>query len=195
MPQRLQGRASSSSLLLLFLLLGAVVTATEAVAVVPMEVYFSPAELVRIAGYGEEPVSTVVVSGQVVCELSLGPPGSDLLTFELPGAAVGVACETEGTKTMAYSVFAITDENGNFTIELPSRLHATPNLEKACSVMVLQLPLETVCRLRHGPSSSHGIRLSSSEDGVRTYMTGVIRLQHHDTKSDIFVHIVGTEQN
>uniref|UniRef100_J3N1N3 Uncharacterized protein n=2 Tax=Oryza brachyantha TaxID=4533 RepID=J3N1N3_ORYBR len=83
---------------------------------------------------------------------------------------------------MANSVFGITDENGNFTIELPSWLHATPNLEKACAVKVIQLPLDSVCRLRHGPSSSHGIHLSSSEDGFRTYTTGWIQLQQHDTK-------------
>uniref|UniRef100_A0A0E0M6F9 Uncharacterized protein n=1 Tax=Oryza punctata TaxID=4537 RepID=A0A0E0M6F9_ORYPU len=196
MPRLLPGigRSSSSSSLLLILLLGAVMAAPpEAVAVMPMEAYFSPAELVRIAGYGEEPVSTVIVSGQVVCELSLRPPGSDLLSIELPGATVGVACETGGIKTMVNSVFTITDENGNFTIELPSRFHATPNLEKACSVKVLQLPLDCVCWLRHSPSYYHGIQLSSSEDGIRSYTTGVIRLQHHDTKSDMSMHRVGTE--
>jgi hypothetical protein len=63
--------------LLLLLLLGTA-------AARPMELYFSPAELARIAGYGEEPVSSVFVSGQVTCELCLRP-GSDLLTLELPG--------------------------------------------------------------------------------------------------------------
>jgi hypothetical protein len=51
---------------------------------VPMELYFSPAELARIAGYGEEPVSSVSVSGQVTCELC-ARPGAHLLAFELPG--------------------------------------------------------------------------------------------------------------
>ena len=50
-----------------------------------MELYFSPAELARIAGYGEEPVSTLLVSGQVACELCLRPASDVLLTFELPG--------------------------------------------------------------------------------------------------------------
>uniref|UniRef100_A0A0D3HC44 Uncharacterized protein n=1 Tax=Oryza barthii TaxID=65489 RepID=A0A0D3HC44_9ORYZ len=192
MPRLLPGtgRASSlsSSLLLLLLLGAAMAAAPEAAAVMPMEAYFSPAELVRIAGYGEELVSTVIVSGKVVCELSLRPPGSDLLSIELPGATVGVACETGGIKTMANSVFTVTDENGNFTIELPSRLHATPNLEKACSVKVLQLPLDCACWPRRSPSYYHGIQLSSSEDGIRSYKTGVIRLQHHDTKSDMSMH-------
>lgn len=172
----------ASPLLLLLLLAAAVVEAVAVTAAVPMELYFSPTELVRIAGYGEEPVSSVFVSGRVACELCLRP-GSDLLTFELPGAKVAVACETEGPKTMANSAFATTDEYGNFTIDLPSRLHATPNLEKACTVQVLQLPPDTACRLRHRPSS-YGLQLSSSEDGVRAYTTGVIRLQHNDTPSD-----------
>jgi hypothetical protein len=49
-----------------------------------MELYFSPAELARVAGYGEEPVSAVSVSGQVTCELCVRP-GAQLLAFELPG--------------------------------------------------------------------------------------------------------------
>jgi hypothetical protein len=50
----------------------------------PMELYFSATELSRIAGYGEEPVSSVSVFGQVTCELC-ARPGADLLAFELPG--------------------------------------------------------------------------------------------------------------
>ncbi|KAL5231275.1 hypothetical protein ABZP36_030051 [Zizania latifolia] len=171
------GRIGPAPLLLLFLMLAAAVAADAA----SMELYFSPAELARIAGYGEEPVSTVVVSGQVACELRLDP-GSDPLTFDLPGAVVSVACETEGpnTKTKANAAFATTDESGNFTMDLPSRLHATPSLENACSVEVLQLPPGSPCRRRSLPSSSHGLRplpsSSSSGDGVRAYTTGVIRL-------------------
>ena len=68
-------------MLIMILLLGTVAMA----AARPMELYFSPAELARIAGYGEEPVSTVLVSGQVGCELCLRPASDVLLTFELPG--------------------------------------------------------------------------------------------------------------
>ncbi|KAG8088233.1 hypothetical protein GUJ93_ZPchr0010g9987 [Zizania palustris] len=171
-------RGGSAPLLLLSLMMAASVAADAA----SMELYFSAAELARIAGYGEEPVSTVVVSGQVACELRLDP-GPDLLTFDLPGAVVAVACETEGpnTKTKAKAAFATTDESGNFTIDLPSRLHATPSLENACSVEVLQLPPGSPCRRRSLQlPSSHGLRpspsSSSSADGVRAYTTGVIRL-------------------
>uniref|UniRef100_A0A0E0M6E2 Pollen Ole e 1 allergen and extensin family protein n=1 Tax=Oryza punctata TaxID=4537 RepID=A0A0E0M6E2_ORYPU len=175
---------------LLLLLLAAVFVAAKpgsAISTMPMELYFTPGELARIAGYGEEPVSTVVVSGQVTCELCICP-GSDLLAFQLPGAKVEVACETEGPNTQANSVFTATDEFGNFTLHLPSRLHATPSLENACVVKVLQLPPESACGgLRHRPAAFFRLRpsssLSSSVDGVRAYTAGVIRLQHGGTPS------------
>ncbi|CAN6300024.1 unnamed protein product [Urochloa humidicola] len=174
---------------LLLVLVTAVAAEEEALPVEPMELYFSPSELARIAGYGEEPVSSVSVSGQVACELCLRP-GSDLLAFELPGAKVAVLCETGGPNDqVANSAFATTDEFGNFTIDLPSQLHATANLERACTVKVLQLPADSSCRLRHHPSTAYGLRLSSEEDGVRAYTTGVIRLQNSDTPHEKCVSI------
>ncbi|XP_066325960.1 uncharacterized protein [Miscanthus floridulus] len=156
----------------------------------PMEVYFTPAELARIAGYGEEPVSSVSVSGQLTCELCLRP-GSHLLTLEMPGAKVAVSCRSERTPNNQLDsfAFATTDEYGNFTIDLPPQLHATPDLEKACTVRVLQLPADS-CRLRHRTGDTYGLRLSSVEDGVRAYTAGVIRLQDSATPSD---HCVGVE--
>ncbi|XP_015699053.2 uncharacterized protein LOC102720850 [Oryza brachyantha] len=169
--------------LVLLLLLVAAVVATEAAMPISMEHYFSPGELARIAGYGEEPVSTVVVSGQVACEFCVRP-GSDLLTFELPGAKIAVACQTEGPIRRANSAFGATDELGNFTIHLPSRLHATPRLENACVVRVLRLPPDSACGLRHRAAASYRLRQSpATADGVRAYTAGVIRLQHGDTPS------------
>ena len=77
---------AAAALLLLLVTAAAAAKAEEGALLPaePMELYFSPAELARIAGYGEEPVSSVLVSGQVACELCLRP-GSDLLAFELPG--------------------------------------------------------------------------------------------------------------
>ncbi|XP_062204879.1 uncharacterized protein LOC133906930 [Phragmites australis] len=173
-------RRAAAVLLPVLLFVAAVAADEEALPVEPMELYFTPAELARIAGYGEEPVSSVSVSGQVACELCLRP-GSDLLTFELPGAKVAVICETEGRNQVANSAFATTDEFGNFTIDLPSQLHATPNLETACVVKVLQIPIDSLCRLRHRLGSTYGLKLSSGEDGVRAYTTGVIRLQDSNT--------------
>ncbi|GJM95618.1 hypothetical protein PR202_ga12380 [Eleusine coracana subsp. coracana] len=172
--------------LLIFLLF--VVAAAKGEEALPMELYFSPAELARIAGYGEELVSSVTVSGQVTCELCIRP-GADLLAFELPGAKVAVICESAGHNQVPNSAFAMTDEYGNFTIDLPSQLHATPNLEKACTVKVLQLPIDSSCRFLYRHRSTYGLRLSSQEDGIRTYTTGVIRLQHSDTSSDKCVNV------
>ncbi|CAL5028330.1 unnamed protein product [Urochloa decumbens] len=177
-------RRRVAAALLLVLAVAAAAAAEHELPVEPMELYFSPAELARIAGYGEEPVSSVSVSGQVACELCLRP-GSDLLALELPGAKVAVLCETGGSNAqVANSAFATTDEFGNFTIDLPSQLHATANLERACTVKVLQLPEDYSCRLRHHPSTTYGLRLSSEEDGVRAYTTGAIRLQNSDTPHD-----------
>jgi hypothetical protein len=88
----LRGRARDPAAVLILpaiLLLAAAAAAAVAMAAeealpMPMEVYFSAAELARIAGYGEEPVSSVSVSGQLTCELCLRP-GSRLLTLEMPG--------------------------------------------------------------------------------------------------------------
>lgn len=99
-----------------------------------------------------------------------------------------VTCTIEGPNTAANSAYATTNEYGNFTIELPSRLHATPSLENACSVKVLELPPDSACRVGGGRGSSHGLRLSSSDGSVRTYTTGVIRLQHDGTPSDKCLH-------
>ncbi|XP_034578839.1 uncharacterized protein [Setaria viridis] len=174
-------RRAAAALLLVFAAAAAMEEASSLPVVEPMELYFSPAELARIAGYGEEPVSSVSVSGQVACELCLRR-GSDLLAFELPGAKVAVLCETECPNDQAAnSALATTDEFGNFTIDLPSQLHATANLERACTVKVLQLPADSSCRLRHQPSTTYGLMLASQEDGVRAYTTGVIRLQNNDT--------------
>ncbi|CAD6205947.1 unnamed protein product [Miscanthus lutarioriparius] len=174
----------------ILLLAAAAAAAAEEALPMPMEVYFTPAELARIAGYGEEPVSSVSVSGQLTFELCLRP-GSHLLTLEMPGAKVAVTCESESptpSNQLDSLAFATTDEYGNFTIDLPPQLHATPDLEKACTVRVLQLPADS-CRLRHR-SDTYGLRLSSVEDGVRAYTAGVIRLQVSDAPSD---HCVGVE--
>lgn len=70
--------------MLLLLAAATAMAAAEEALPIPMEVYFSAAELARIAGYGEEPVSSVSVSGQLTCELCLRP-GSHLLTLDMPG--------------------------------------------------------------------------------------------------------------
>lgn len=72
------------AILLLAVAAAMAMAAAEEALPMPMEVYFTPAELARIAGYGEEPVSSVSVSGQLTCELCLRP-GSQLLALDMPG--------------------------------------------------------------------------------------------------------------
>ncbi|KAL6867326.1 hypothetical protein ACP4OV_015350 [Aristida adscensionis] len=195
-PRRPAALPLLPALLLLVVAAAAAAAEEEEAASLPveaMELYFSPAELARIAGYGEEPVSSVSVSGQLACALCLRP-GSDLLAFDLPGAKVAVTCKAEDPSQVLNDVFATTDEYGNFTIDLPSQLHATPNLEKACGVKVIKLPIDS-CRLHHHPSSIYGLRLSSEEDGVRAYTTGVIQLQSSATASDKCVSVENKERS
>lgn len=77
-------REPAAAVVLMLLLAAATAAAAEEEALPTMEAYFSAAELARIAGYGEEPVSSVSVSGQLTCELCLRP-GSPLLALEMPG--------------------------------------------------------------------------------------------------------------
>lgn len=183
-------REPAAAVVLMLLLAAATAAAAEEEAL-PMEAYFSAAELARIAGYGEEPVSSVSVSGQLTCELCLRP-GSPLLALEMPGAKVAVTCDCESQHPIPSDepdslalVAATTDESGNFTIDLPARLHATPDLEKACAVKVLRLPAGSgSCRLRHRAGDAYRLRLASAEDGARAYTAGVIRLRDGDTPSD-----------
>lgn len=182
-------REPAAAVVLMLLLAAATAAAAEEEAL-PMEAYFSAAELARIAGYGEEPVSSVSVSGQLTCELCLRP-GSPLLALEMPGAKVAVTCDCESHQHPSDEpdshalLAATTDESGNFTIDLPARLHATPDLEKACAVKVLRLPAgSSSCRLRHRAADAYRLRLASAEDGARAYTAGVIRLRDGDTPSD-----------
>jgi hypothetical protein len=82
MARRTTREPAAAAVFVLMLLLAAATAAAE--EALPMEAYFSAAELARIAGYGEEPVSSVSVSGQLTCELCLRP-GSPLLALEMAG--------------------------------------------------------------------------------------------------------------
>jgi hypothetical protein len=77
-------REPAAAVVLMLLLAAATAAAAAEEEALPMEAYFSAAELARIAGYGEEPVSSVSVSGQLTCELCLRP-GSPLLALEMAG--------------------------------------------------------------------------------------------------------------
>ncbi|KAK8959058.1 hypothetical protein KSP40_PGU008226 [Platanthera guangdongensis] len=139
----------------------------------PMQ-QLSDAELVRQAGYGEERLSSILVTGTLLCEVCL-QPGSQLITFYIKGAKVAVACKTEAVvRRRRNCCNGTTDEYGEFIIDLPSQLHATPNLEEACVVRVLRMPRNTLCRHLAGVNPRR-IKLSSVGNSVREYTAGIVR--------------------
>lgn len=92
----------------------------------------------------------------------------------ISGASIGVFCGSSG-KTRRSWARNTTDEDGEFLIDLPSHLHAIPNLEKTCCVKVLHLPRDTICR--HAFRGQHkGLELASIGEGIRTYTTQTIHL-------------------
>lgn len=71
----------------------------------------------------------------------------------------------------------VTDEFGDFMVDLPSQLHAIPNLEKVCTVKIHRIPKASLCRPTH-VKRHKGLSLSSFGNGIRTYSAGNIRIQH-----------------
>ncbi|TKY53912.1 Pollen Ole e 1 allergen/extensin [Spatholobus suberectus] len=131
-------------------------------------------EVVQIAGYGEEKLSTVLITGSVNCEARDQPHA-----WPVQGASVAVNCNSHGSKWKGKSMVArgVTDEFGDFMVDLPSHLHAIPNLEKICTVKIHRIPKESLCRPAH-IKKHKGLWLSSFGNGIRTYNAGNIRIQH-----------------
>ncbi|KAL5771741.1 hypothetical protein ACOSP7_015895 [Xanthoceras sorbifolium] len=136
-------------------------------------------EMVQMAGYGEEKLSTVLVTGTVFCEACLHGE-TQLRAWPISGALVTVYCHSSQKKTMTRTQ-AFTDEYGDFIIDLPSHLHAVPNLDKSCSVKVHRVPKNSLCRPAYG-KKHNGLTLSSVGNGIRTYATEQIRLLHLTSK-------------
>ncbi|MCD7451717.1 hypothetical protein HAX54_013100 [Datura stramonium] len=132
-------------------------------------------ELAKIAGYGEEKLSTVILHGTLLC--------GDHAPHPLPGASVAVFCRTNGPGQVRRSSWAknITDESGEFTIDVPSHLHANiihdPNL---CHIQILHLPMDYSLCDHHSFTKKRTFTLTSSNigsaDGVRIYTTSTIHL-------------------
>lgn len=93
------------------------------------------------------------------------------------GALVAVNCHTNGKKGKSSWIKGATDEYGDFAIDLPSNLHAIPNLDRKCSLKVLRVPKNALCRPVY-VRRNKGLRLSSVGNGIRTYDAGTIRFQH-----------------
>lgn len=177
----------------------------------PLVELSSRAELVNIAGYGEEKLSTVTVTGKVLCHACMGgkfpvpthPVSGTIIiiliimitdmiilmkgiqndsvvslfcfAFALfVGAKVSVFCGSSGKSNKSWARGS-SDEYGDFFIDLPSHLHAIPNLEKVCSVRVLQLPKSSLCRPAF-TGKHKGLKLVSIGDGARAYTADDILL-------------------
>lgn len=106
---------------------------------------------------------------------------ANLIKIHDAGALVGVNCHSHAMERKGKSVVArgVTDEFGDFMVDLPSYLHAIPNLEKICRVKVHRIPKGSHCRpaTRVGKKQM-GIKLSSIGNGIRTYDAGNTRIQH-----------------
>ncbi|KAL3521812.1 hypothetical protein ACH5RR_014646 [Cinchona calisaya] len=156
----------------------------------PIVEFSSREELVDIAGYGEEKLSTVTISGKLLChacdnnihhhhaknELAVIIPAANPVS----GASVAVFCGTSGKSKKSWAR-GTTDEYGDFLIDLPSHLHAIPNLEKVCLLKVLRLPNNSACRPAF-TGKHKAIKLLYVEDGARAYTTSTIHLTTKPSK-------------
>lgn len=100
----------------------------------------------------------------------------------LTGATVAIKCHT-GSKKRSKWIKAVTDDFGEFEIDLPSQLHAIPNLENTCFIKPVHVP--KLYRCYHTSTNVHKrIKLVSSTNGFRVYTSGKIRLQQgHSSRS------------
>ncbi|KAF9664368.1 hypothetical protein SADUNF_Sadunf16G0011400 [Salix dunnii] len=157
----------------IFIILTVTFQASMAKAESPLHEFSDREELVQLAGYGEERLSTVLVTGTVLCEACLHG-GTQLHAWPVSGALVNVECHTGGKWSKTSSSQAVTDEYGDFLIDLPSQVHGIPNLERTCAVRVLRLPQNSVCRPAHARKQK-ALELSSVGNGIRNYSAGEIK--------------------
>ncbi|EYU27658.1 hypothetical protein MIMGU_mgv1a025896mg [Erythranthe guttata] len=132
-------------------------------------------ELVKWAGYGEEKLSTVVIGGKLLCHAGAAP--NDKTSIQ-PYPISGIYIHKYGKKKgLKWAGRGSTDSSGEFQIDVPSHLHANPNLENICHVRVLRLPSSSAyrqsCTRNHGKKP---IKLDSVGEGVRSYTTHNINL-------------------
>ncbi|KAL7088492.1 hypothetical protein ACP275_13G129800 [Erythranthe tilingii] len=136
-------------------------------------------ELVKWAGYGEEKLSTVVIGGKLLCHAgAVAKDKTSIQPYPVSGAVMGVVCGGKGKKKgLIWAGRGSTDSSGEFQIDVPSRLHAIPNLQNICHVRVLLLPSSSPCRQSCTRNhSKKTIKLDSVDEGVRSYTTHNIHL-------------------
>ncbi|CAN7079240.1 unnamed protein product [Brassica oleracea var. botrytis] len=96
-------------------------------------------------------------------------------------ATVAIKCHT-GYKRRSKWIKAVTDDLGEFEIDLPSQLHAIPDMENTCVVKPVHVP--KLYRCNHRSTNTHKrIKLVSSTNGFRVYTSGKIKLQGHSSRS------------
>ncbi|MED6121422.1 hypothetical protein PIB30_030015 [Stylosanthes scabra] len=145
----------------------------------PLFEFSSRDEVVQMNGYGEEKLSTVLITGSLNCEPTF-PDHNQPHAWPVPGASVAVNCHSNGRERRGRSAAVargVTDEFGEFMVELPSYLHAIPNLEKICTVKINEIPKGSMCRVMKKRQKQ--LSLTSFGNGIRTYSAGDIRLRHH----------------
>ncbi|KAI3698224.1 hypothetical protein L6452_31337 [Arctium lappa] len=133
-----------------------------------------PDDLITSAGYGDQKLSTVLVTGSLLCDACLDG-NSPLQSHPIPGASMAVSCGTSRKTSKSDWVRGITDVYGDFVIDLPSHLHALPNMEKRCILRILQLPKTSPCHQAF-TGEYRGIKFSSAKNGFRTYTARDIHL-------------------
>ncbi|KAM0051829.1 hypothetical protein Hdeb2414_s0007g00241091 [Helianthus debilis subsp. tardiflorus] len=154
-------------LFIFFGFLGAHKTLARYVPENPLVELSSADDLRRVAGYGDEKLSTVVVSGSILCDVCLdknSPPQS----HPIPGASMAVSCDTGKKTSKSERVTGTTDEYGDFLIDLPSHLHALPDMENRCIARIIDLPKSSPC-YQAFTGQHRKITFSSVGNGIRAY--------------------------
>ncbi|WCJ28188.1 Pollen Ole e 1 allergen and extensin family protein [Euphorbia peplus] len=131
-------------------------------------------EMAKLAGYGEEKLSNVIITGSLLCQ-SCFRGERQIQTWPLSGALVTINCK--GKRTRKNLVKAVTDEFGDFQIDLPSHLHGIPNLHKKCSVHAHRIPKSSACHPTFATNQKM-LTLMSAKNGNRIYTTGRIKFLH-----------------
>ncbi|CAN8274818.1 unnamed protein product [Cochlearia groenlandica] len=129
---------------------------------------WSRKEMVEMAGYGENKLSSILLTASLVSSSST----------PIPGVIIGIICQTGFRNRSKFWIKGVTNESGQFVIDLPSHLHAIPDLDKACYVRPLFVPKPYQCC----PKIHRGIRLVSSSNGFRVYTAGNITLHRAPCK-------------
>ncbi|XP_047311222.1 uncharacterized protein LOC124914676 [Impatiens glandulifera] len=172
----LLGQCNSSSMaifiFLSLLLFGVHPKVVAGLEINPLVELSSRDDLARMAGYGEEKLSTVMIYGSVLCSPCSDEKAQDQAQ-PISGASVVVSCRTNKKASKSNWVEGSTDKYGEFLIDLPSHLHSIPDLDKRCCVKVTKVPKNSICHHHRSFTGKHSeLEKSASSDGnggIRSY--------------------------